>query len=253
MRLWHELPYHQSSIFLTLTYDDDNLPPNASLSKSDLQKFFKRLRKDLSYVDRKIKYFAAGEYGPKTNRPHYHAIVFGLSLQGDDKKLVIKAWPFCDWHNSRIFTRSFGAVSADSIRYVAQYIDDKLSGQLADEVYTATGREPVFKISSQGLGLQYCLDNADQLYDNQSTSMLGVKCSLPRYYLTKLDIPRDILHRRSVDADVDYVYTATGLRMTSDDYYKFVGPELAHKAQEENKQRSDTIHARLLLRSKHKL
>ena len=25
MRLWHELPYHQSSIFLTLTYDDDNL------------------------------------------------------------------------------------------------------------------------------------------------------------------------------------------------------------------------------------
>ena len=42
-------------------------------------------------------------------------------------------------------------------------------------MYTATGREPVFKISSQGLGLQYCLDNADQLYDNQSTSMLGVK------------------------------------------------------------------------------
>ena len=41
-------------------------------------------------------------------------------------------------------------------------------------MYTATGREPVFKISSQGLGLQYCLDNADQLYDNQSTSMLGV-------------------------------------------------------------------------------
>ena len=94
MRLWHELPYHQSSIFLTLTYDDDNLPPNASLSKSDLQKFFKRLRKDLSYVDRKIKYFAAGEYGPKTNRPHYHAIVFGLSLQGDDKNWLLKLGHF---------------------------------------------------------------------------------------------------------------------------------------------------------------
>ena len=80
MRLYHELGYHQDSVFLTLTYNDKSLPKNDSLVKRDLQLFFKRLRKALP-SDKKIKYFACGEYGDDKECPHYHAIVFGLGLK----------------------------------------------------------------------------------------------------------------------------------------------------------------------------
>lgn len=85
-----ELQYHQSAYFVTLTYSDDFVPvshyadpstgeaqPSLTLRKRDLQLFFKRLRK--RHV-KPLRYFAAGEYGGKTLRPHYHAIIFGLEL-----------------------------------------------------------------------------------------------------------------------------------------------------------------------------
>ena len=82
--------------FVTLTYDDDNLPLNGSLDVSDGQKFIKRLREHLSRTDfpkkdvyvfgekRKVpdfKYFLSGEYGDDNNtfRPHFHLILFGVN------------------------------------------------------------------------------------------------------------------------------------------------------------------------------
>lgn len=50
----------------------------STLSVRDTQLFFKRLRK--AFPGKRIRYFLAGEYGPKTKRPHYHAIIFGLTL-----------------------------------------------------------------------------------------------------------------------------------------------------------------------------
>ena len=49
-----------------------------TLRKRDYQLFMKRLRK--AFPNDKIRFYAAGEYGPKTLRPHYHAILFGLHL-----------------------------------------------------------------------------------------------------------------------------------------------------------------------------
>lgn len=65
----------RSSSFITLTYSPENMPEDGKLSVRHLQLFFKRLRKALPHS---IRYFACGEYGGKTNRPHYHALVFGL-------------------------------------------------------------------------------------------------------------------------------------------------------------------------------
>ena len=73
-------------IFLTLTYDDDHIPygeilkgyrsiQRQTVNKRDVQLFIKRLRKAYK---KPIKYFLAAEYGDRTKRPHYHAIVFGL-------------------------------------------------------------------------------------------------------------------------------------------------------------------------------
>lgn len=90
-----ELKYHESAYFLTLTYNDGNLPihwhvdeatgeaaPVATLVKRDWQLFMKRLRR--AFPDQKLRFFMSGEYGEKNMRPHFHAIVFGLKI--DDLK-----------------------------------------------------------------------------------------------------------------------------------------------------------------------
>lgn len=44
-----------------------------TLSKTDVQKFLKRLRKNYG---KKVRYFICGEYGPKSFKPHYHILFF---------------------------------------------------------------------------------------------------------------------------------------------------------------------------------
>ena len=86
-----ELKDHDSAYFVTLTYNDWHVPMShytdpmtgefcdaQTLRKRDYQLFMKRLRK--AFPGQQIRFYAAGEYGPKTYRPHYHAILFGLKL-----------------------------------------------------------------------------------------------------------------------------------------------------------------------------
>lgn len=73
-RIIMEAQNHRESCFLTLTYNNENLPPDRCLRREEMQAFFKRFRKAIH--PRKVRYFYCGEYGTKDGRPHYHAIVF---------------------------------------------------------------------------------------------------------------------------------------------------------------------------------
>lgn len=81
-RMLLEYQTTKKAVFVTLTYNDDHLPLSAygipTLCKRDIQLWLKRIRK--YYTGTQIRYFAAGEYGDQTHRPHYHAILFGLTL-----------------------------------------------------------------------------------------------------------------------------------------------------------------------------
>lgn len=81
-RMLLEYQTTKKAVFVTLTYNDDHLPYSsfgcATLSKRDVQLWLKRLRKYFSGTQ--IRFFLSGEYGPKTHRPHYHAILFGITL-----------------------------------------------------------------------------------------------------------------------------------------------------------------------------
>lgn len=66
---------HDDSSFVTLTYDQFNLPDPPVLSIPELQKFIKRVR---WHSQKKLRYFAVGEYGDENQRPHYHIIFFGI-------------------------------------------------------------------------------------------------------------------------------------------------------------------------------
>ena len=101
VRCMHEASLPADNCFVTLTFSDDNLPKDGSLQKSDLQKFFKRLRRYLESDDcrvdfpdlfeRKISYYACGEYGEKFSRPHYHVCIFNLDFP--DKRKVSDKGP----------------------------------------------------------------------------------------------------------------------------------------------------------------
>lgn len=201
-------------MFLTLTYKDECLPVDYSLKKKDPVGFFKRLRADLDYDfgkgQRPIKYYCCGEYGEKREvdkttgqfkypdkmhgRPHYHAIIFGLSpYDDDDVKRCVDAWQHrCeDWQfdRSRGPKRAVQPVTPEDIEYVVGYVQKKLSGPLADTTYN--GDLPPFAIMSKGLGLEFALSDADRLRQKGYTTINGHRISLPRYYRDKLGIEPD--------------------------------------------------------------
>lgn len=131
---------HPTSIFITLTYNSDNLPeldkyPGGNLLKSDLQKFFRACRD----AGLKFRYFACGEYGEKSKRAHYHAIMFGLTEE--DTPILAKAW-------DKGFIK-VGDLTPASAQYTARYTTKKLN----DEHPDYNGRLPEFMLSSRKPGL----------------------------------------------------------------------------------------------------
>nr|WAE43606.1 MAG: replication initiator protein [Microviridae sp.] len=211
VRCLHELSAYDNAVFITLTYDDEHLPDYGSLRKSHLQKFFKRLRRRIE--PNNVRYFACGEYGDRRKRPHYHAIIFGLGLDDVSKKVISDSWPLGFVH--------YGIVEPASIRYVSQYIDKKIDGDLAVELYDNNYLERIFKISSLGLGRKYCDDNRDQILQQLHLTAKGVKMSLPRYYVERLGIPRELLCVKAVESDQSVVELITGIAdLTRDQAYR---------------------------------
>lgn len=166
-RLIHELSYWKHSCFLTLTYDDEHLPSDLAISKDELQRYFKRLRKDI--LPQKIKYFACGEYGDISNRPHYHAIILGLS---EFDSIFDENW-------KKGFVKN-ASVSPYSIRYVTNYVLKKTFGKVAEEQFQ--GRQPPFQLVSQGMGKRWWMDNLNNAVLNGGITQFGQPVPIPRYY-----------------------------------------------------------------------
>lgn len=115
LRCHLELQSHPTAVFSTLTYAPDRLPP--TLQKSHLQLWLKRLRKR---APNRVRFFACGEYGEQTARPHYHAILYGLGES--DAALVEDTWAL--GHCRTV------AVTPAAISYVAGYSAKKLGWKL---------------------------------------------------------------------------------------------------------------------------
>lgn len=185
MRCMHEMGYHEKNVFVTLTYNDENIPANNEANKKEFTDFLKRIRK----AGNKIRYYACGEYGEKTDRPHYHAIIFGLGTE--DKDLIEKKWGkgFC----------KVGTVTYDSCRYVAEYIFKKMYGNDFVE------RRQPWKLQSQGLGKKFVLENKNQLITNLSLRIRGKEVALPRYYKEKLGLGNGVLDEKMRLSDFDNI------------------------------------------------
>ena len=235
LRMWHELESHDKSVFITLTYQDIHLPKNGTLVKEHLQLFLKRLRKAIH--PRKIRYFACGEYGDTTQRPHYHLIVYGLGLDEIDKDHVKMAWPYADWRVYEIEKNAFGMVEPESIQYVAKYVNKQLNGQMEDAIYTQTGRINPFRLVSLGLGREYCDTHIDQIKQLGFVTKNGIKQSIPRYYMKRhrIDVEKTIERAKERDMEITEHYTKVS-GITYDDAYSLLKPEDIKKMDEGIKQ-----------------
>lgn len=182
-RLLQEDKNHTRSLFVTLTYDTETVPisPNGfmTLKKSDLQNFFKRLRKRIGIKG--LKYYACGEYGSTNKRPHYHAIIFGVEHIDD----IAHAWTL---DGKPIGMVHIGNVSGDSIAYTMKYIDKKP----VIPQHSRDDRLKEFPLMSKGLGKSYVEDQSILRYHKADLMRLfvtlpgGYRKSLPRYYRQKI-------------------------------------------------------------------
>lgn len=171
-RLEYEARKWVGSKFITLTYADPHLHWRNGISqlhKHDLQKYFKRLRK----AGVKLRYYAVGEYGSKTYRPHYHVILFTNVSEG-----ILRE----SWHLGQVH---IGSVTQASIAYCLKYIVNGRANGMRN------GRVAPFSVMSRrpGLGANYLsLEMIEWHKSGRKNYVLvdGQKRHLPRYYKLKI-------------------------------------------------------------------
>lgn len=197
-RIQKEADISASCYFVTLTYDTFHVPISdlglMTLDKSDFQKFMKRFRKrhvptvsSSPVAPLPIRYYAVGEYGTQSMRPHYHAIIFNC-----DPDLIPDAWT--------LGGIDVGTVTAGSINYVVKY----LHKNTRIPVFDGDDRQKEFSLMSKGLGSSYMTPamvrwHKADVSRNYFTLPGGIKVPLPRYYRDKIyddaakELQRDLI------------------------------------------------------------
>lgn len=192
VRCMHEAKLHEDNTFVTLTYADDHLPEDGCISKREVQLFLKRLRKEV--WPQQFRYYAVGEYGETTGRPHYHLLLFGLDFE--DKIPLQRPNAEHKVYSSRTLERLWpqgynmiGTVTWQSAMYVCKYVQKKLHGDV-----TRVGLDPdtgewrplthEFALMSRrpALGKRWFEKYGQQIVDHDSIIVEGKEVPPPKYY-----------------------------------------------------------------------
>lgn len=219
VRCVHEAQMHDDNCFITLTYSDEYLR-SSKLVYSDFQDFMKRLRSRVfdSYLSKtwpaltqearreqwsmisldsrkkvldslSIGFFATGEYGDRTKRPHWHALLFNYSPSdlvfrrsndnGDriySSKILDEIW---GKNNAVACPSEVGSVSYQSAGYCARYAAKKLvHGNDQDHDF-----HPIHKRSCRNaIGKKWLESYWQDCFGKDFCVIEGQKVPIPRYY-----------------------------------------------------------------------
>lgn len=108
--------------------------------------------------ERKIRFYGVGEYGDKTERPHYHVLLFGYPpcLNGGTQYSAVRTscCSSCDlirsvWGFGHV---GLGSVTHNSVRYVCSYMTKNMRHRHDARL---KGREPEFSYKSMRPGIGY--------------------------------------------------------------------------------------------------
>lgn len=250
IRAVHESMMHEHNQFLTLTYNAENLPADLSLNHRHFQLFMMRYRKDRPG----IRFLMCGEYGPRGDRPHYHALIFGhefadktLWRDGKNKlyrsETLEKLWPFG--------FSTIGEVNYKTAAYVAGYIRKKLKGKAAVNINTETGlkayelydditgeiikRAPEYAQMSRrpGLGHDFYEKYGAQIRNHDSVVLDGNQLRVPKYYDRLTEKLSSSVYERNKKLRIDrarkHAKNNTPERLAAREAYKKAVIEKSHK------------------------
>lgn len=157
-----EATLQSDNCFCTLTYSEENIPDDLSVSPREISLFVKRLRK----AGYHFRYFAVGEYGDNTFRPHYHIALFGFPTCAWG--ITRKKEHCCDicttikrtWGKGEIL---LGLLEPKSSAYIAGYVNKKMTAEYDERL---EGRRPEFARMSLRPGIGH-----DVMYEVASTML----------------------------------------------------------------------------------
>ncbi len=188
-RLTEELRTATTAHFVTLTYSDENIPEDGTLNPRDLELFHKRLRKRITKMEAtyqktmnvqptplKMRYYAVGEYGTETHRPHYHGIYFNVPL-----KLLTEIEKI--WGHGQIHC---GTCTPSSIHYTTKYVINDYDWEETD-----IRQKPFARMSRRpAIGHNYLKRNDLWHIDSEVPKAYvikdGYKQKMPQYYKNQL-------------------------------------------------------------------
>ncbi|AXH74679.1 MAG: replication initiator protein [Microviridae sp.] len=167
VRMYHEASLHAQNSFVTLTYNDENCP--TGINKRDVQLFLKRLRKLCP-----LRYFACGEYGENTHRPHYHLAVFGQDFLGGayriNDQLHGHEWMDKTWGLGQV---AIAPLNLQTCMYVAGYVNKKIGDK---ETFNMMSTRP-------GIGHKWIDKYHDDIYRTGKICINGQEFQVPNRYL----------------------------------------------------------------------
>lgn len=174
------------SCMVTLTYDNyirdprgrivgETLPDrDLHVCKRDVQLFIKRLRK--YFNGQRIQYLLCAEYGSKTHRAHYHAILFGVSFpdliplkKSNRNHQIYKSDILTSIWNHGICTVDSTNINGAIARYCTKYCAKSRS-------------EDTFMLFSHHLGLKALLED----FNGKSYVIEGREYPIPRLVWNKV-------------------------------------------------------------------
>lgn len=193
MRCVHEASLYKRNCFITLTYNDENLPERKRLSQEDFAKFMKRLRKHAE--PHLVRFYMGGEYGTQNDRPHFHAIIFNWDW--NDKRYykttsagekiwlsttLERLWPYG--------YSSTAEMTFESAAYIARYCMQKITGEAAEEHYKRHDElgeyqlPPEFNQMSRkpGLGADWYNFYKKDIHTNDYVIINGKETNVPKFY-----------------------------------------------------------------------
>lgn len=191
IRCWHEASLQDENCFITLTYDNEHLPKDGSLDVGEWQRFAKRLRKRCG----PFRFFHCGEYGDKGDRPHYHALLFGLDFSADRQVFRRGRMPL--WTSAVLDDvwglgfSTVGGLTKESAGYVARYCLKKLTGPKGAEVY-GERKAPYATMSrggrggKGGIGSEWLKKFHTDVFPSDEVVVDGKVFRPPRFYDEKL-------------------------------------------------------------------
>ncbi len=237
----HEASLYEDNCFVTLTYSPENLPSHGTLVKSHLSKFIRALRDQIRPW--KVRFYACGEYGDQTLRPHYHVLLFnydfldkyiwrnsnsGFPVYRSDQ--LEKLWTF---GNSEL-----GTVTYQSAGYCARYALKKITGKHLDVIDPKTCCKPYERLDKNtgeiiaivpeyttmsthpGIAKAWYEKYKDDVFPDDFCVVKGKRVPTPKYYRSLLEqedpeLAADLRRQRETSArsfDEDNTYARLNTR-----------------------------------------